>query len=106
MDKPNGLDRRSLQTELENCKLIAEVNLELLDRDWFTQEQLAKELGLAQSYINESYQWEELGDQTKSHYALTEANIIILEIRSVIKHTLYQDTFLDDSNLQLGQSSA
>lgn len=105
MYKPNGLDRRSLQTQLENCKLIAEVNEELLDRSWFTQEQLAKELELAQRYINESYQWEELGDQTKSHDALIDADIIIVEISAVIKHILYQDTFLDNSNLQSGQIS-
>ena len=105
MDKPNGLDRRSLQTQLEGFKLIAQVNQELLDRHGFTLEQLSYELGSAQNYINESYQWEELGDQTKSHYALTDANIIILGIGVVVKRTLDQDTFIDDSYLQLGQSS-
>ena len=105
MDKPNGLDRKHLQTNLEACKLIAEVNQELLDRNGFTQEQLANDLGSAQSYLNESNQWEELGDQTKSHFALTEANLIIVGIRVVIKRILDQDSFVDDSNLQQGQIS-
>jgi hypothetical protein len=102
MDKPDGLDRKHLQTELEACKLIAEVNLELLDKNGLTQEQVANELGSAQGYLNESYQWDELGDQAKSHYALTEANIVIQGIRVVIKRILYQDSLLDDGNLQQG----
>jgi hypothetical protein len=105
MDKPNGLDRKHLQTELEACKLIAEVNQELIDRNGFTQEQLANELGSAQSYIDESYQWEELGDRTKSHDALTDARIIILGITVLIKHILDQDSSLDDRNVQQGHIS-
>ena len=98
MDKPNGLDRRSLQTQLEDFKLIAQVNQGWFDRNGFTQEQISHELGSAQNYINESYRWEELGDQTKSHYALTDANTIILGIGVVFKRMLDEDTFIDDSN--------
>lgn len=105
MYKPNGLDRRCLQTQLENYRLIAEVNPELLDENLFTKEELAKKVDLAQSCINESYQWEELGDQTKSHNALSDANMIIVELNMVIKYLLGQDTFLNDSNLEWGQSS-
>ena len=106
MYKPNGLDRKSLQTQLENCKLIAEVNQELLDKNLFTKEELPGKLELAQSYINESHQWEESGDQVKSHDALTTANTIIVEISAVIKNILYQETSSDDSSFQLDQSSA
>ena len=105
MYKPNGLDRRSLQTQLDDCKLLAEVNQELFHRKGFSQEQFANELGSAQSYLNEAYQWEELGDHTKSHDALTDANIIIVGTTVLIKRILYQDSFLDDSNLQQGQIS-
>ena len=106
MYQPNALDRTSLQTQLTNYDLIAAVNSELMDENPSTKEKLAKKIELAQSCINESNQWEELGDQTKSHDALSNANMIIIEIKTVIKHVLYQDTFLDDSDLLLGQSPA
>jgi hypothetical protein len=105
MNKPNGLDRKSLQTQLENCKLITEVNKELLGENLFTKEEVFGKMELAQNYINESRQWEELGNQINSHLALTTANIIIVEISAVIKHILYQDTSSDDS-LQRDLSSA
>ena len=106
MYKPNGLDRNGLQTRLENCKLLAEVNKELVDNNQFTKVELPRKLELAQNYINVSRQWEELGEHTKSHDSLTTANIIIVEISAVIKHILYLDTSSDDGSLQLDQSSA
>src|SRR5512133_1379799 len=106
MYKPNGLDRKRRQTQFENYKLIAEVNTELLASNLFTERELPRKLELAQSYINESHQWEELGDQTKSHDALTNANIMIVEVGAVIKYILSQDTAADDSDLLLDHSSA
>ena len=67
MDKPNGLDRKCLQTQLENYKLIAEANTELLGENLFAKAEFLGKLELVQRYINESHQWEELGDQAKSH---------------------------------------
>ena len=101
-----GLDRRSLQTQLENCKLIAEVNKEVLDKNLFTKEELSGKLEQAQNYINEARQWEELGDQNNCNESLTTASIIIVEISAVIKHVLYQDMSLDDGSLQPDQNSA
>ena len=106
MYKPFSLDRRSLQTQLENCKLIAEVNKEVLDKNLFTKEELSEKLELAQNYINEARQWEELGDQNNCNESLTTASIIIVEISAVIKHVLYQDASLDDGSLQPDQNSA
>ena len=105
MDKPNGLDRKSLQTQLENYKLIADVNAELFDANSCTKEGFLGELELAQRYMDEAHQWELLGDQTKSHETLCNANITIAKAGAVIKHLLYQDPFLDDSNFQQGQIS-
>ena len=104
MYKPNGLDRNSLQIQLENYKLIAEVNLELLDKYQFTKGELPGKLELAQSYINQAREWEELGDQPKSHDALTSANLIIVEVGAVIKLILHQSISSADSSLQLDQS--
>lgn len=106
MDQPNHLDRKRLQTQLENYKLITEVNKELLDENLFTRRELPGKLELAQSFINESHQWEELGDPSKSHVALTNANIIIVEVGVVIKLILHQASTLDDSSLQRDQSTA
>lgn len=106
MYKPFGLDRRSLQTQLDNCKLITEVNKEVLDKNLFTKEELSVKLKLAQNYINEARQWEELGDQNNCNESLTTASIIIVEISAVIKHVLYQDTLSDDGSLQPDQNSA
>ncbi len=104
MYKPNGLDRNSLQIQLENYKLISEVNLELLDEYQFTQGEFPGKLELAQSYINQSREWEELGDQPKSHDALSSANIIIVEVGAVIKLLLNQVISSDNGSLQLDQS--
>jgi hypothetical protein len=102
MDKPNGLEMKSLQTQLENYKLIAEVNTELLDENEFPGVEFLGKLELAQGYLNEAQQWEEAGDQTHSHSALSNANMMIEEAGALIKHLLYQDSFWDDGNLQQG----
>ena len=104
MYKPNGLDRISLQIQLENWKLIADVNQELLDENLFAKAELPEKLALAQSYINESHQWEKLGDQPKSHDALTSAGLIIVEVGAVIKLVLNQAISSDNGSLQLDQS--
>jgi hypothetical protein len=106
MDKPNGLDRNCLQTQLANYKLIAEVNTELLEENLFTEKEFLGKLELAQRYLNESHRWEELGDRMKSNETLNNANMIIVKVGTVIKRLLYQDSFLDDSNLQQYQISA
>jgi hypothetical protein len=103
MYQPNGLDRNSLQIQLDNYKLISEVNLELLDQYQVTQGELPGKLELAQSYINQSREWEEFGDQTKSHDALTSANLIIVEVGAVIKLVLNQGISSDNGSLQLDQ---
>jgi hypothetical protein len=103
MDKPNGLDRKCLLTQLENYKLIAEVNTELLEENLFAKEEFLEKLELAQRYINESHQWEELGDQTRSHSTLSNASMIIVEAGAVIKCLLYQDIFGEDGNFQHDQ---
>ena len=104
MYRLNCVDCKSLQTHLENYKLIVDVNPELFDKNLFIKKEFPRNLELAQGYINESHQWEEVHDLTKSQYALTNAYIIVVEISAVIKHILYRDTFLDDSYFQLSQS--
>ena len=79
-----------MQIKLENYKLITEVNLELLDKYQVSQGELPGKLELAQNFLNQSREWEELGDQTKSHAALTSANLIIVELGAVIKLVLNQ----------------
>ena len=76
------------------------MNTELLDENLFIEEEFLGKLELAQRYLNESHKWEELGDQTKSHETLRNAHEIIVQVGMMIKHLLYQDSFLDDSNLQ------
>jgi hypothetical protein len=105
MDKSNGLDRKNLQTQIENYKLIAEVNSVLFDEHPSAKEELAKRVAVAQGCIDEAHQWEELGDHTKSYDALSNAHIIIVEVNAVIKYLLSQTTSLDDNDLEWGQSS-
>ncbi len=104
MYKPNGLDRNSLQIQLENYKLITEVNVELLDEYQFTTGELPGKLELAQSYMNQSREWEGLGDQPKSNDSLTSANLIIGEVGVVIKLVLSQVISWDYGSLQRDQS--
>lgn len=106
MDKPNGLDRKSLQTQLETYRLILDVNTDWKEESIFATEEIAKKLELAQSYMEESHQWAEVGDQAKSYDSLRHATVVIVEVGAVIKHLLYQGSFLAASNLQVGQISA
>ena len=100
----DGLDRKSLQTQLENYKLIVDVNTDLEDESLFAKEELPKKLELAQSYLNDLDEWGKLGDHTKSSDALNNANLIIVNISAVLKDILNQDTSSDNSNLQPDQS--
>jgi hypothetical protein len=102
MTNADSLDRKNLQIQLDNYKLIVEVNTDLEEESLFAKDGLAKKLELAQSYLNDSDDWGELGDWTKSHDALSNANIIIGQIGAVIKHILNQDILLDDSDLLSG----
>jgi hypothetical protein len=102
MHQPNYLDRKSLQTQLENYKLIVDVNTDLAGKSLFAEDELAKKIELAHSYLNESDEWGKLGDQTRSNDALMNANMTIEQIGAVIKHVLKKDTPLDDSDLLSG----
>ena len=106
MDEPNGLDRKSLQIQLENYRLILVVNTDWNAESIFSKEDLAEKVEVAQSHMNESDRWGEAGDQTKSYDALHKAKIVIVEIGAVIKHLLYRDLSLADRNVEPGQISA
>jgi hypothetical protein len=105
MHQPEGLDRKGLQAQLQNYKLIVDIYADLQDQSLFAKEDLPKKLELAQSYLNESDEWGKRGDPTKSYDALSDANLIILEITAVLKYILYQDTRLDDGDSQSRQIS-
>jgi hypothetical protein len=105
MDNANSLDRKNLQTQLDNYKLIIELNTNSEEESLFAKDGLAKKIELAQSYLNDADDWGKLGDYTKSHDALSNANMIIVEITSVLKHILNQGIRSDDNNLQSRQIS-
>ena len=96
MEKPNGLDRRSLQIQLENYRLILDVHMDWKDESISAKGDLAEKLAAAQSYMNESHQRGELGEQTKSYNALSNAKTVIVEVGAVIEHLLDQDSCLVD----------
>jgi hypothetical protein len=106
MNNANSLDRKNLQIQLDNYKLIVEVNTNLEEESLFAKDGLAKKIELAQSYLNDADDWGKRGDHTKSHDALSKANLMIVEITAVLKHILNQDIPLDDSDLPAGQGSA
>jgi hypothetical protein len=64
----------------------------MVDESLFAKEELVRNLALAENYIHESEQWEKSGDQAKAYDALRNADIIILEISSVINQMLNQGT--------------
>jgi hypothetical protein len=103
MNNANSLDRKNLQIQLDNYKLIVEVNTDLEEESLFDKDGLAKKIELAQSYLDDADEWGKLDDQTKTYDALSNANIIILEIRAVIRHLLNPDFLLDDNDLLSGQ---
>jgi hypothetical protein len=105
MHQLNDLDRKSLQTQLENYKLIVDVNTDMEEQSMFAKEGFAKKLELAQSYLNDSDEWGKLGDRTNSYDALSSANMIIVEVGSEITRILAENTSPDDSDLPFPEHS-
>ncbi len=105
MHQPNGLDTKSLQTHLKNYELIIVVNTDLAGESIFAKEELAKKLELAQSYLNDSEEWREQGDRTRCQDALSNANLIIVEVGSVITRVLAENASSDDSDLPFPEHS-
>jgi len=104
MYKPNGLDRKSLQIQLENYKLITELSPELLDEFQFAKGELPGKLELAQIYLNQSRECEESGDKPQPYDALASANILIVEVGAMLKLLLHQNIPSNMDNLHLDQS--
>jgi hypothetical protein len=106
MSDPNILDRERLLMQLENYRVIIHVNINSAGESLFAKDELDKKLDLAQSHINQSYEWEKLGDQAKYNDALSHANMIILEVGSVITHFRAGNTSPDDRDPPFPKNAA
>ena len=89
MIEPTSPDGKQLRSQLEDYKLIVEVNQDLLDKNISSRDDLAAKLAAAQGFID---QLEQPGEEVDYHAALNDAIQIIEEIRIVIKVVLSQDT--------------
>lgn len=99
MYEHNSFDKKNLVVQLENCKLILEVNSELLENDTYLEEQISSSIGMLVSHL-EQLDNGEGNDPIKYNRSLYEANKILKEIKVLIERMLLRDAFPLDDSLQ------
>ena len=76
------IDMGSLILQLDNFKLMTELNNHLLDR--LTREQLLTKFMRAESYLADVEVWKKQGDPNKYNQAITDTIIIVSDIRTLL----------------------
>lgn len=87
----DGSDRRYLEVQLANYKLILEVNSDLLVNNQPLRDQIRNCMGMLESCLGEMDKGEG-NNPTKYNNSLSEANKALEEIKALIKRMLNQDT--------------
>ena len=91
MENGNGLvpiDRMNLLLQLDNYKLIAEMNDHLFVDDPLVKEQLTLEFERLENYLDEVERWEGQGECAKYNHAIVEPKTTIDYIRVLISEIL------------------
>jgi hypothetical protein len=100
MEIPSRFDKRGLLEQLDNYKLIIQVNSELLEEDQLLKEQVRYEMGRIESQLDEMNTWENINEQTKYRYSLDEANRILDTLKNLIEQMLGDDDLYSEDSLQ------
>ena len=90
MNTPNRLDKRSLEMQLENYKIIMEANSDLFEKDLLLKEHISHKMSMFESYTNELGYWGRKMDRIKYDQLLDQANKVLEEISLLIMQTLDQ----------------
>jgi hypothetical protein len=99
MYENNGFDQNHLLVQLQNFKLILQVNSELLENNQDLRELISQAMVMLESHLNELDKW---GRNDPTHYntSLDQANKILEEIKFLIGRMLNQDTLPHNDSLQ------
>jgi hypothetical protein len=93
MENGNGLvpiDKINLFVQLDNYKLITEMNDHLFVDHPLAKEQLAREFERLDGYLDDVDRWELQGECVKYQHAIVEAKAALDTIRSLINEILSQ----------------
>ncbi len=101
MEIPSGFDKSELLRQLDNYKLIIEVNSELLEENPVLEEQVRCEMVMIERELGEMNMWEETHVQTKYRYSLDEANRILDALRNLIEQMLGDGDLSSDDSLEV-----
>jgi hypothetical protein len=100
MARAKRLDKKSLLEQLDNYKLIFQVNSDLLEGDPLLREQIRRKLGMIDSQVNEMNASEQSNDQLKYDYSLDDANRILDALKELIEQMLGNGDIPIDENLE------
>ena len=92
------LDKRSLLVQLENCKLIFQVNEDLFETDQILREKIIQRIAMLEGSIEQLDQGEALRNSLEYNHLLDQANHILHVIKDLIERFLDQDTSTDDNS--------
>ncbi len=93
MPEQTTLDRRSLLIQLENYRLVFDVNSHLFEHDRLLREQICHRFGMLEIQVSEMELGERTTDKQKYEQALAQANHILFGIKSLIDQVLDHDIF-------------
>ncbi len=88
MIEPTRLDASQLHVQLANCRLIVDVNQDLLDRNVPARDELEAKFRAAEDLLD---QLKKPGENADHIVMLEDANLIVAEICGDIKLILSQD---------------
>jgi hypothetical protein len=90
-----SIKSENLLNELDGWKLIATANKDELNNDPFLKEFLAFKLDITQGFIEELQFWEEVGNDSKCHNAIENAQFFLGQIQ------ILMDRFLSDQQKEV-----
>jgi hypothetical protein len=77
-------DRKDLLMQLENYRLILDVNADLLASDPLLGEKIDYTLGMLNGHLDQLNRWEQTGDSTNYEFSIDQASRLLLEIRGFV----------------------
>jgi hypothetical protein len=100
MDTSNQLDKRDLLLNMENYKIILQVNSHLLEEDRLLNEHIHHRMSMMESTVSDLEMWERKRNRTEYDQSLERANRILQGIKVLIDHLLNPDNVPCDGEFQ------
>jgi hypothetical protein len=100
MHENNGFDQNHLLVQLENFKLILQVNSELVENDQSLRESMSYAIEMLERHLNELDKWER-NEPTQYNTSLDQANKILEELKFLLKRLFNQDNTPGNDSLQI-----